>query len=285
MFLKAAFRLLMPEKLWSRLRLRRILKRHEAVADACRGLLAGMDAFVPEPLQDLGDRPVLWQYWAQGWDQVPGTVARCAASVDEFAEGYRIIRLSDANLDEYLRLPDFIAEKRSCMTRTYFSDLLRVLLLRTYGGLWLDATVLLTAPVPHSVRDAGFFVYRRDPAEPDKTYWERTYAYYYGWHPRFRVNMLSSIMAARKDHPLLGALCDASLAWWRGHSVIPDYFFLQILFDVLLKEQMPGILPPPESDCRPHYLQQSLNDASFRLMPREEILRTIPMHKLTYKHE
>ncbi|MBQ2527003.1 MAG: capsular biosynthesis protein, partial [Bacteroidales bacterium] len=59
----------------------------------------------------------------------------------------------------------------------------------------------------------------------------------------------------------------------------PDYFFFQILFDVL-----PSFGDYPlVSDCLPHYLQQSINDPSFPLMDKDEILKKIHIHKLTYK--
>ena len=58
--------------------------------------------------------------------------------------------------------------------------------------------------------------------------------------------------------------------------------------DVFTRPQYKHIIGSPAdmplvSDTLPHYLQQSINDPSFDLMSREEILRTIPIHKLTYK--
>ena len=69
------------------------------------------------------------------------------------------------------------------------------------------------------------------------------------------------------------------LLWWRKHDDVPDYFFFQILYDVYGSQDKFQLV----SDTLPHYLQQSINDPKFNLMKREDILRTIPIHKLTYK--
>ena len=154
-----------------------------------------------------------------------------------------------------------------------------MILLKTYGGVWLDATILLSGPIPKEYVSKDFFVFRRAPAEKNIKYWRNTYAYYFGWAKGFRVNMLSSFMHSKKGGLTISDLCDLMLLWWHDNNYLPDYFFLQILFDVLgFKEDFPLV-----SDTLPHYLQQSRNDPSFNLMSEEDILRIIPIHKLTYK--
>jgi hypothetical protein len=46
--------------------------------------------------------------------------------------------------------------KRSQMSAVHFCDVLRLLLLRKYGGVWIDATVLLTG-TPEWFPDEEFF--------------------------------------------------------------------------------------------------------------------------------
>lgn len=271
--------------LWRKLRERKILRQHARVAAICEDLIARYraegPAFELKPKKELGADRIIWQYWAQGYDHVPTVVRECLDSVEKWAGDRKIIRLSDENLSEYLEIPSFVAEKREQFSRAFFSDLLRLMLLDVYGGLWLDATVMLSAPIPERYDAMPFFVYRRDPADPHISYWRNTYAYYFGWAKGFRVNMLSSIMFAHKGGPMVSDLCQLMLFWWKEQDWLPDYLFLQILFEVY----EPKDVFPLESDTLPHYLQQSMNDPAFNLMPREEILATIPMHKLTYKKE
>ena len=271
--------------LWRKLRERKILRQHARVVDLCERLIQQYRTEKPVfPLaakKTLGTDRIIWQYWAQGYDDVPPIVRECLDSVERYAGEYKVIRLTDDNLADYLDLPDFVQEKRGRYSRTFFSDLLRLALLKVYGGVWLDATVLLSAPVPEQLADAPFFAYRRDPSAPHQEYWRNTYAYYFGWVKGFRVNILSSILAARPGNRTVSELCDLLLLWWRENDSLPDYFLLQILFDVYgAPEGMPLM-----SDTFPHYLQQFMNDPNFNLMSREKILSSIPIHKLSYKKE
>lgn len=269
--------------LWRKLRERKILATHKRVAAVCGQLTARYrehpEHFAFEAKKEFGTAKIIWQYWGQGYDDVPDVVRTCLDSVDKYAGEYTVVRLTDANLSEFLDLPDFVQQKRSCYSRAHFSDLLRLMLLETYGGVWMDATILMTGPIPPEWRDLDFFVFRRDPSEPDYKYWRNTYAYYYGWAKGFRVNMLNSFIIARKGGRTISGLCDLMLLWWRDHDTLPDYFFFQILFDVYDCEDVFPLI----SDTLPHYLQQSINDPDFSLMQRDEILKRFPIHKLTYK--
>ncbi|MBR5660185.1 MAG: capsular biosynthesis protein [Bacteroidales bacterium] len=268
---------------WRKLRERKILADHKRAADICKSLIDGYEAnpidFGIKPKRQFNTDRIIWQYWAQGYDDVPDIVKKCLESVDKWSNNSTIIRLTDNNLSDYLEIPEFVQTKRSVFSRAFFSDLLRLMLLKTYGGVWLDATVCLSGPIPENYWQYPFFIYRRDASEPNIKYWRNTYAYYFGWAKGFRVNMLSSIMFAKKGSETAADLCNYMLLWWKEHTDIPDYFFIQILYDVYKdKEAFPLI-----SDTLPHYLQQSINDPRFTIMKREDILREIPIHKLTYK--
>lgn len=287
--MKALIKSIVPSGIWNGLRLRSIIAQHEKVATICERLIADYQQSEKDselsPKIDFGTDKIIWQYWAQGYDDVPEVVRKCLDSVSQFADGYKVIRLSDANLSDYLDIPECIKEKRSVISLAYFSDLLRCLLLSTYGGIWLDATILLTSPIPLEYRNADFFIFQRDQNENNKDYWKNTYAYYFGWTKGFRVNMLNSFICARKESVVVKDMTALMLKWWKENDTLPDYFFFQILFDVLINGKLKGFNCPIVSDCLPHYLQQSINDPNFNLMSRDEILATIPIHKLTYKKQ
>lgn len=269
--------------LWRKLREHKILRTHKRVAGICQSLI---DEYQEHPVHfdltpkiEFNTNKIIWQYWAQGYECVPEVVRKCLDSVEKFAPDYTLVRLTDANLADYLDLPGFVQQRRTTYSRVHFSDLLRLMLLKTYGGIWMDATMLMTAPIPSKLEETEFFVFRRDPDEPDYKYWRNTYAYYFGWAKGFRVNMLNSFIIAKKGSKTVSELCDLLLLWWRDHDKVPDYFFFQILYDVYDAQDRFLLI----SDTLPHYLQQSINDPSFHLMARESILSHIPIHKLTYK--
>lgn len=285
--IKSFLSAVVPSGIWHWLRLKRILSQHREVASICGRLIksyyGAKEDFSLTPKMDLGTDRIIWQYWAQGYETVPDKVSECLDSVNRFSDGYRVIRLTDADLSEYLDIPDYVLEKRSMFSLAFFSDLLRCMLLSTYGGIWLDATVLLTGQIPQEYVEADYFLFQRNPEEKNKNYWVNTYAYYFGWAEGFRVNMLSSFLCAKKDSVVIKTLSALMLKWWKENDCLPDYFFFQILYDVLINGELKEYKCPVVSDCLPHYLQQSINDTKFDLMPKDDIIRGIPIHKLTYK--
>lgn len=269
--------------LWRKLRERKILAAHKRVAKICEDLIAGYreypEHFSFEAKKEFDTDRIIWQYWAQGYEDVPDVVRSCLESVDKYAADYTVVRLTDENMSDYLDLPDFVQQRRATYSRAHFSDLLRLILLKTYGGIWMDATIFLTAPIPQEWADSEFMVFRRDPKEPNYKYWRNTYAYYFGWAKGFRVNMLNSFIIAKKGGRTISDLCDLMLLWWRDHENVPDYFFFQILYDVYDCPDKFQLV----SDTLPHYLQQSINDSKFSIIQREDIFKRFPIHKLTYK--
>ena len=289
MNLKQNIQKIVPASLWRYLRERKIVAKHSAVVRICEELIktADSDGLFDEiiPLKDIGTDKVIWQYWAQGYDNLPPVIEKCQASVDKYKGDYIVIRLSDETIDNYLVIPDYIVNNRNNMTVAHFSDILRSMLLSAYGGIWIDASVLLTAPIPKQYLQSDLFLFQRDSKERNKDYWENTYAYYFGWKDGFRVRMLSSFIVAKKHSPIIDELCRLMLNWWKKNSYLPDYFFFQILFDVLINGKYKNASYSSASDCLPHYLQQAINDPAFNLMPVDEIKNSIPIHKLTYKKE
>lgn len=92
-------------------------------------------------------KPKLFQYWHQGFDNLPGVVINCYRSVDYFlSDDFDIVRIEFKTLDDYIQLDEHIIKARSKerMTIAHFSDIIRNKLLLEHGGMWLDSTVLIT---------------------------------------------------------------------------------------------------------------------------------------------
>lgn len=284
---KEKIKQLVPASIWRYARRRKIICKHRHIAKICDCLIedyfASPEPYTPVAKKHFDTDRIIWQYWAQGYDDVPEIVHKCFASVDEYAGNYQVIRLNDDNISEYLELPEFVICKRERYSVAHFSDLLRMLLLSTYGGVWLDATVMLSGPMPDYLKTTDYFMFQRDNDEPDKNYWEDTYAYYFGWDKRFRVKVLNSIVFVKKDSVVINALAGLMMKWWKENDSVPDYFFFQILYDVLINGRLKEYKCPIVSDCPPHYMQQAMNDDNFNLIPKNEIQTYIPIHKLTYK--
>lgn len=280
---------LVPIGLWRIIRKHKIIRCHAHVADICEGLVSECEtnhiSFEFEKIHRFDSEKIIWQYWAQGYSSLPSVVQECLASVDKYCSGYSIVRLDDDNLGDYIKFPEWFEKKRNIMSSAHFSDILRVVLLSTYGGIWMDATIKLTASIPTELSEMPFFVFRRDDNEPNKDYWENTYAYYFGWDKGFKVRMLNSFIVAQRAFQGLRSLKNCLLFWWQRHEALPDFFFFQILFDVMVKRGYNDMDCKVFSDTLPHYMQQSINDPAFSLVASEKIPEICSIHKLTYKKE
>lgn len=233
--------------------------------------------------KNLRTSRIVWQYWAQGYHNVPDVVKVCLDSIDYWCQDCIIIRLSDSNVGDYLEIPYYLIEARDHYGVAFYSDVLRCILLSLYGGVWLDTTVLLTRPLQDEYFQKELFLFQRANDEKHKEYWENTYAYYFGWSKGFRVNMLSSILFAQKNTPFIKTLCGCMLLFCKKKGKLPDYFMFQILFDVLAKGDMADHNCDIENDCIPHYLMQICND-SFPYATIKETFSLTGIHKLSYKN-
>lgn len=270
----------------------RVLWRHqkvekywESVLDEC--FLGKIDRHNIKPKLELSTEKVIWQYWGQGLEnsELPDVVKMCFNSVDKYKGDYQVIRLNDETLSQYLDIPAFVWEKMKnpAFERVFFSDLLRLALLKAYGGVWLDATILLTGPLPTQFTSLEYFVYQRDDNVPNQSYWEDIDVYYWGWKPQFKVRMLSSIIFSKKNNLVISTLLDLMLHYWKTQNRIINYFFLQILYTVLVQKHFINEKCPVVSDINPHLLQTQIKDPYNSLISDKDILKAGPIHKTRYK--
>lgn len=278
-----------PASLWRKVRRRRIIADQDRTAKLCDSYIekyfdGGEILFKSRKKADLEGKKIIWQYWAQGFDSdLPEVVRVCLASVERFKGDYEIIRLSDETIADYVDLPEFVWQKRGHgFSVTGFSNVLRLALLYLYGGVWIDATVLLTKTIPDKYSGYDFFMYRRDESEPHKEYWENSYAYYFGWGEDFRVRVLTSIAFAKAGGSFVKDYLNTLLHVWNENDIYPFYFTFQVLFNQLVASGKSDPGCPIESDCPPHCLMQVINDGcSF--VDLKQLCQEHWAHKLTYK--
>lgn len=93
-------------------------------------------------------RNKIWICWWQGINNAPEIVKACMESIKNNVKEYEIICITDENYKNYIQFPEWIEAKRKSgvISRTLYSDLLRVSLLAKYGGIWLDSTFFCTSP-------------------------------------------------------------------------------------------------------------------------------------------
>ena len=107
----------------------------------------------------IGEDCNIWIFWWQGIESAPDIVRTCVESIKLNASKHKVIVLDKNNYLDYVQLPDYILEKfhNGKITITHFSDLLRVELLYTYGGIWMDATLYMTRPLDDYIANKFFY--------------------------------------------------------------------------------------------------------------------------------
>ena len=95
----------------------------------------------------------IWQLWEQGEESAPKIVRECVESVRANAGGGHVM-LDEKSVADHVEIPGRIYDlrKKGLIKPAHFSDIVRTALLNEHGGTWIDATVMLTSPIPEYVR-------------------------------------------------------------------------------------------------------------------------------------
>lgn len=116
-----------------------------------------IDYAVAKPTRIVKD--AVWVCWFQGEDELPPIVRKCYQSIKNHAGNHPVVLITVYNFKEYVKIPDFILKQyeSGILKQAHFADIIRVNLLAQQGGLWLDATILMTNPIDESVFSIPFW--------------------------------------------------------------------------------------------------------------------------------
>ncbi|WP_433791967.1 capsular polysaccharide synthesis protein [Actinoplanes sp. CA-252034] len=164
------------------------------------------------PAHSTFDQPI-FVYWAQGFEVAPPVVRACLAALRANNPGSRVHELSLANIGAYVDVPEDLAAALEG-DHYHFSDLLRMLLLEKFGGIWVDAACLVTEPLrPHidrALAKGSVFAF---------TY---TGPYLVNW-----------FLASRPDSYVMHLWRAASFLWWEKRGEIVDVLLHHHVFEML----------------------------------------------------
>jgi len=221
-----------------------------------------------QPIKKIN--PCIWTCWLQGYENAPPIVKSCINSMRKYSNGYEVIIITEGNLSDYVSMPDFIIKKYKAgiISTAHFADLLRILLLINYGGIWMDATVLLTQKIPQILLDSDLFVFQSSILHNE-------YQPCSNW-----------FIIAQKNNPILLRVFEILASFWKDNSKLINYFIfhvtvqLVITYDNEAKQLWHKIFYKNNSD--PHFLQKKLFDKLDPAM-KDYIWDMSFAHKLTYK--
>ena len=202
-------------------------------------------------------------------DNAPDLVKKCYQSVIKNNPDKKVIVITEKNISDYVTFPEYIVTKwkQGVITHTHMTDLLRLELLITYGGLWLDATVLCTGIAPEYFFDSDLFFFQT--LKPGR---DGHASYISSW-----------LMEAKTNNKILMATRELCYEYWKTNNTMWDYFLLHDFMSIVLEkyeEDWKKIIP--RDNATPHILLLRLFDQYDEKM-WATIKSQTQFHKLTYK--
>ena len=211
----------------------------------------------------------IWTCWFQGREAAPPLVQRCLRSWEHNNPGWKLRCLDAALIEQYVDFNRYIDLHRQSITAASLSDILRIFLLREFGGVWVDATLYCNRPLdvwlPEVMQERFFAFAAPGPDRP----------------------LSSWFLSAQPDHGLITKWHRRTIDYWSNRTGSDDYFWFHHLFrDMCESDSSAAELwrrVPKVSADGPHALQ--FGDLLYR--PWREVIESVdwttPVFKLTYR--
>ena len=162
---------------------------------------------------------IIWLCWWQGENALEGIAKICVNSIKENAGDCNVIFITKDNYAKYVEIPEFVIKKkdRGIISLTQFSDILRINLLNKHGGIWIDATVLITNTLPQSYFDYVFYSFKNKAVS-------NVFISNCRWASHF--------MGGEKGHVLFDFVSKLFYEYWEKEVVLIDYILIDYLIDI-----------------------------------------------------
>ena len=211
--------------------------------------------------------PVIWWCWLQGLESAPPIVKACYRSLKILNMKVNII--TSDNYDQYVNIPTYILDKwkAGIISDAHFSDLLRLELLTSRGGIWVDATVFVTGNKSLKLlQDRKLFVFSHVMRGMESEYIRASH-----W-----------LIASDGNSSILRSTKKMLYSYWKNENKLENYFLFHLFFamaSLLYKDEWQDV--PSYSNVPPHMLQQELFQP-YTEIRWQQLCQMSDFHKLTY---
>jgi hypothetical protein len=207
--------------------------------------------------------------WFQGFEKAPDIVKQSINSWKQHNPDWTIIFLDNSNLSNYVNLNESMNISKKILTPQARSDIVRLCLLKTYGGLWVDATTFCNKPLdewlPNYIQE-GFFGFHK-PA-PDK--------------------LISSwFLYAEKDNYIINKWWESVIEYYLHRKSPHTYYWVHSLFgqcyknDTMFKEIWDKV--PKLSANGPHTIINKMFNPINPKIKEHIDKKATPLYKLTHR--
>lgn len=161
----------------------------------------------------------IWVFWWSGEKEAPEIVKACIKSIRRNSNGHEVIVLNKDNYTDYVDMPEYVLKKRNqgIISLANFSDILRLSLLATYGGVWIDATAFISQPIPERVFTDVFYTAKKVNFE----------LLFYS-----KSRWCSYFLSGSKKFPLFVFARDCFLQYWEKSNALIDYLLIDYVLGI-----------------------------------------------------
>ena len=214
----------------------------------------------------------IWFCWFQGIDKAPEIVKTCYESITKNIKDREIVLITSENINKWIEFPDYIQEKidSGIISKAHYSDLVRLELLTTYGGTWIDSTVLCTNEnIPTYMLDSELFMFQN--LKPGKD--------------GHAITISNWFITSKSNNKILCATKYLLYKYWKKNNKVNEYFIFHLFFQIVI-EKYPELWNQviPRNNSTPHILLlrffETYNEDLFKAIKEET-----PFHKLSYKFD
>jgi len=228
-----------------------------------------------EPLTASEYSDCIWVCWWQGIEQAPELVKICVDSIKRNAGKHRVIILTEDNYKKYVDIPAWVEDKknRGIITRTNYSDLLRLSLLAKHGGMWIDSTFFCTEPVLDEYFEEPLWSIKR----PDYFHASVASGYFAGY----------SLACKEENRFAFITIRDFFLNYWKHNDTMVDYLMVDYMivlaqkYDKKIAKIFENIKPNnPECDELYKIMENVFDNSKWDAMKKDTYL-----FKLSWKYQ
>lgn len=211
----------------------------------------------------------IWVCWWDGVEVAPALVQQCVRSIQANAGEHKVILITKDSYREYLTVPQHILSRMESkqMGLAHFADYLRVSLLRQYGGLWLDATIFCSQPIPEAYFSVPFFTCRS--REQECSYLSR-------------MRWVTFVLGGFRECLFYTALQEAFESYWAQCDAAIDYLFFDHIID-LLYENIPAIKAAIDETPPNNLHRDDLQAAMNATLPADKFQEVLHEDTVMYK--
>ena len=203
--------------------------------DACYNVLSKeFESFVKGyqfvPPEETNCKKV-WVCWLQGEENMPEVVRICIDSIKQnVPKDYSVEFVDNTNLREWVDIPQRIYDLLHAgkLRPAYFSDIVRMRLLSQYGGIWIDSTVFVSAPIPDDFFEKRLYSIQAKDEE------HRSEDLYYG-------ALTSFLIGGSNQCPLFDFLYNFFITYSNKHWILIDGHLINIAFRIAYENNIGGI--------------------------------------------